>query len=81
MQHIDSLHIARAPRPWLTREDGECACPVDGAGAGIRSCCNPSGAATYCPAHRQAMRGPPALGAEAYTEAVLAWLKRRERRR
>jgi len=81
MQHIVSLHIALAPRPWLTRLDGECAYPVDGEGPATRSCCNASGRATYCPAHHRAMRGPPTLGAEAYTEAVLQWLKRQERRR
>jgi len=81
MQNIRRLHIARAPRPWLSRETGECAFPVDGADGGLSSCCNPSGAATYCAAHREAMRGPPTSSAEAYTEAVLAWLKRQERRR
>jgi hypothetical protein len=81
MQPAAPLSIARAPRPWLTREAGECAFPVDSVGAGLRSCCNHSGSATYCAAHREAMRRPPALGAEAYTEAVLAWLERLERRK
>jgi len=48
-----SLMIASAPRPWLTRLSGECAFPVDGDGRDIRSCCNPCGAETYCPAHRR----------------------------
>ncbi len=81
MQNIRDLHIARTPRPWLTRAEGECAFPVGGEGAGLSSCCNPSGAATYCPAHQAAMRGPSVSSAEAYTEAVLAWLARLERRR
>jgi hypothetical protein len=81
MQNIRSLHIAHAPRPWITRADGECAYPVDGAGAETRSCCNASGRATYCPAHQAAIRRSPSLSAEAFTEAVLDWLTRLERRR
>jgi hypothetical protein len=52
--------IARAPRPWLTREAGECAWPHDGDGAAVRACCNPCGAAAYCPGHKALMRGPTA---------------------
>ncbi len=52
--------IARAPRPWLTREAGECAWPHDGDGATVRACCNPCGAAAYCPGHKALMRGPTA---------------------
>lgn len=52
--------IASAPRPWLTRASGECAFPVGGRGWTTRSCCNPCGAATYCPAHAGVMRGPAA---------------------
>ena len=52
--------VASAPRPWLSRLRGECAFPVDGRGIGVRSCCNPSGAARYCPAHSAIMRGPRA---------------------
>lgn len=54
-----SADIATAPRPWLTRRFGECAFPVDGEGADTRSCCNPSGAATYCPAHHAICLIPP----------------------
>ena len=52
--------IARAPRPWLTRQEGECAWPHDGDGVAMRACCNPCGAAVYCTAHRSLMRGPTA---------------------
>lgn len=79
MQHVRSLHIALAPRPWHTRAAGECAFPVETGGAGLLSCCNPSGPATYCPPHRTAMRGPRGESAEAYIEAVLGWLEMRER--
>jgi len=79
MQNIRSLHIARAPRPWHTRTAGECAFPVEAGESGLNSCCNPSGAATYCPAHRRAMRGQRGQSAEAYTEAVLGWLEMGER--
>ncbi|HEV2366227.1 MAG TPA: hypothetical protein VGS12_18765 [Caulobacteraceae bacterium] len=43
--------LARAPRPWLTRREGECAFPVAGRGMRVLSCCNACGAARYCPAH------------------------------
>ena len=56
--------IAIAPRPWLTRAEGECAFPVDGESLATRSCCNPTGGETYCPAHRVVMRGPPATPIE-----------------
>jgi hypothetical protein len=49
------------PRPWLTRREGECAFPVDGEGHAVRSCCAPCPGAVYCPLHRAAMRGGPAL--------------------
>lgn len=44
------------PRPWLSREPGECAFPVDGAGegpgAGQLSCCAPARPrSAYCPGH------------------------------
>jgi hypothetical protein len=58
--------VARSPvvalnaRPWLTREKGECAFPVAGEGMHLQACCNPCGAATYCPPHAAAMRGPRA---------------------
>jgi len=56
--------IALAPRPWLSRGDGECAFPVDGESFHVRSCCNPCGPATYCPAHAALMRGPRAASAD-----------------
>jgi hypothetical protein len=53
--------IAAQPRPWLTRQPGECAFPVDGCGRETRSCCNPCGSETYCKVHsRIALRGAPA---------------------
>jgi len=48
-----SSEIATAPRPWLSRRPGECAFPVDGRGQSTRSCCNPRGGETYCPAHHR----------------------------
>ena len=56
--------IAPFPRPWLTRQPGECAFPVAGEDARTRSCCNPCGAAIYCDAHRALMRGPRAPSAD-----------------
>lgn len=53
------VDIAAAPRPWLTRLEGECAFPVDGVSWDTRSCCNPSGKGTYCEVHRALMRLPP----------------------
>jgi hypothetical protein len=49
-------HVAVQPRPWLTREPGECAFPIDGDGRDTRSCCNPCGAQIYCSAHRRIAR-------------------------
>lgn len=42
--------IALAPRPWITREFGECAWPVGGEGADTLSCCNAT-LFTYCAQH------------------------------
>jgi hypothetical protein len=58
--HRRSL-IAAQPRPWLTRQAGECTFPVDGQGLGVRSCCNPCGSETYCRPHRRITyrRAPP----------------------
>ncbi len=53
-------HAAIAQRPWLTREPGECAFPIDGDGLAVRSCCNPCDGGAYCAPHRALMRGPPA---------------------
>ncbi len=55
-----SPSVALRSRPWLTREPGECAFPVEGEGARLRACCNPCGSATYCLPHALAMRGPRA---------------------
>jgi len=45
------VSVAAEPKPWLERKFGECAWPVDGAGADTRSCCNPTARATYCRTH------------------------------
>jgi len=71
------LSIARAPRPWLTREKGECAFPVDGEGVALRACCNPCGGALYCPPHAAAMRGPRASSPADFERDVIAFLERR----
>jgi hypothetical protein len=43
-----------APRPWLSRERGECAFPVAGEGWTTISCCAPTPAGrTYCAAHHR----------------------------
>jgi GcrA cell cycle regulator len=68
-----------APRPWLTREAGECAFPVGGEGEGILSCCAPvEGCGAYCPAHRGVVfRSTTAAAREAeqkrWAEAVERW--------
>ena len=51
--------VACDPRPWLSRDDGECAYPVSGHGAAVKSCCQPCPGQTYCPPHRAAMLRPP----------------------
>ena len=48
--------IAVAPRHWESRRFGECAFPINDDLTAIQSCCNPCGAATYCPAHKAIMR-------------------------
>jgi hypothetical protein len=68
------VEIARAPRPWLTRGEGECAFPVDGEEWTTRACCNPCGGHVYCPAHRAAMRGPEAPGFDDLVRALRDWL-------
>ncbi|MGI9169767.1 MAG: hypothetical protein ACR2FH_06250 [Caulobacteraceae bacterium] len=50
--------IARVPRPWLDRESGECAFPVDGEGWTLRACCNPCGKRAYCAAHHALSHRP-----------------------
>jgi len=49
------LELAMAPRPWLSRERGECAFPVAGESWTTVACCNPCGGACYCPVHRELM--------------------------
>ncbi|MGA2953786.1 MAG: hypothetical protein ABSD80_16280 [Caulobacteraceae bacterium] len=68
--------IAARPRPWLTRQPGECAFPVDGRGQETRSCCNPCGLQTYCRAHRRIARRGRMQPIERLLEelAALGWL-------
>ena len=68
--------LAFAPRPWMTREKGECAFPVDGEGVSTRSCCNPSGGGIYCAAHAAAMRGPRTSSADELEREIVAFLER-----
>jgi hypothetical protein len=42
----------------------------------LESCCAPSGAATYCPRHAAAMRGPSAADGEALIKALAPILDR-----
>ena len=66
------------PRPWLQRDDGECAFPAGGDGAGLWSCCAPvKPGSPYCPAHhgRVFRAEPPAARRDA--EKLLAELVRR----
>jgi GcrA cell cycle regulator len=43
-------------RVWTTREESECAWPVDGEGADTRSCCHPTvQGKAYCAGHAKAM--------------------------
>lgn len=52
--------IAVAPRPWLTRDAGQCAYPAFGDGDETMSCCNPTGSPTvsYCAGHHAVMFVP-----------------------
>lgn len=61
---LSALDPLAGARPWLTRQAGECAFPVGGAGTSLRACCAPCGAASYCAAHAVRMRGPPAPDGE-----------------
>jgi hypothetical protein len=74
--HTRPPMIARAPRPWLSRDDGECAFPIDGEGMALRACCNPCGEATYCPPHTAAMRGPRATPTADLEREIVAFLER-----
>jgi hypothetical protein len=69
------LGIAVSPRPWLERNAGQCAFPVDGEGWLVRSCCNPSGEAAYCAAHRAIMRGPRVGSADQLAKALERYLR------
>ena len=62
MANLDQAHKYESrPRPWLTRDDGECAFPMEGERADIRSCCKPcQDRSPYCPEHRRRMKGPRA---------------------
>lgn len=62
-----------APRPWLSREDHECAYPVAGEGQGVLSCCNTPVRRGYCEGHRAAMFRTP--------RGSLAWVLNVEDRR
>jgi|SRR5476649_536356 hypothetical protein len=55
---LEPTSLARTPRPWLTREAGECAFPVGGEGKWTMACCNRCGSAAYCSGHARIMRGP-----------------------
>lgn len=68
--------IISAPRPWLTREAGECAFPFDGEGVALRACCNPCGRALYCPPHAAVMRGPKAASVESLEREIMKLLER-----
>lgn len=67
------------PRPWLSREFGECAFPVGGEADALVSCCaavKPRSA--YCPAHHAIVfksGAPAALAAEQrrWTQAAERW--------
>ncbi len=76
MQPAPPPPAARAPRPWMTREAGECAFPVDGEGLTLRACCEPCGKAIYCPPHADVMRGPKAPPTAALEQEIMAWLER-----
>ena len=67
------------PRPWLTREFGECAFPVGGEGEDVLSCCAPArGPGAYCAAHHAFFFKPVAPGSRAaeqrrWQEAAERW--------
>jgi hypothetical protein len=64
--------IARAPRPWISRETGECAFPVAEAGRATLSCCNPASGAAYCAEHLARMRGPVTASMERLIASLAA---------
>lgn len=54
-----------APRPWLTREFGECAFPVGGEETAVVSCCAPvQRRSAYCAAHHAIVFMPAPRAAE-----------------
>jgi GcrA cell cycle regulator len=67
------------PRPWLSREAGECAFPVGGDGVEIVSCCAPARPrSAYCEAHHRVVFKAVSQSARAaeqrrWAEAVERW--------
>jgi GcrA cell cycle regulator len=67
------------PRPWLSRDAGECAFPVGGDGVDVVSCCAPTRPrSAYCEAHHRLVfkaTSPSARAAEQrrWAEAVERW--------
>jgi hypothetical protein len=62
------VHPPCRPKPWLAREERECAFPIAGEGADLLSCCNPAARrSSYCPAHRAIVRAavPPPIAVTA----------------
>lgn len=48
------------PKPWTSRARGECAWPVEGQGADVRSCCGPvAPGRRYCQPHFEVMYQKP----------------------
>lgn len=60
--------MGTAPRPWLSRDAGECAFPVGGDGEQLLSCCAPTTKrSAYCACHHRIVfrpGGPVTLPAE-----------------
>lgn len=50
--------IECSPRLWTTRNFGECAFPMEGEGADIKSCCNPVSQGSWCAGHRRIATTP-----------------------
>jgi hypothetical protein len=61
-----------SPRPWMSREDWECAYPVAGEAASALSCCNTPTVRGYCHAHRNAMFRKPRESLLLVAQAVAA---------
>jgi len=67
------------PRPWLSRNFGECAFPVDGESDRTVSCCGPVQAnSAYCPAHHGVVFRPRSAGARAAEQRRWARMVDRE---